>query len=112
MVATAVGLDHEALLRPEEVDLQDALRGADAGIDLRERQSRRRDQGQGLRLEEAPDGRVLRRFRNGPPFVDDATEAGTPRRRGPFASTASIAARSRTSFTTAISIVSRNPFFP
>jgi hypothetical protein len=75
VVATAVGLDDEALLGPEEVDLEDALRGADRRVDGRHRQPRLRDERQELGLEEAPHRRVPRRLRDRPPLLDHPPEA-------------------------------------
>jgi hypothetical protein len=88
VVAAAVGLDHEPLIGPEEVD-----------------------QGQQLRLERL---RIVASSRSaaGRHSSRSRRRQGAPRRFGPSARTASIAATSRGFRTAAISSVSRSPFSP
>ncbi|HKO38972.1 MAG TPA: pseudouridine synthase [Solirubrobacterales bacterium] len=82
MKVAAVGLDHESLLRPEEVDLDPALGDLHGGIEQRSGAVAQQEQRQDLRLQRAFQPTLLRNGSRTPPFLHECPQrahAAAPR---------------------------------
>ena len=112
VVASTVGLDHEFLLRPEEIDLEHPLRRAHLGVDLRIGSPAAARSGNSLASKRLRIVEYLAVSATGRHSSRTVRSVGAPRRRGPFASTASTAAISSAFRVAAISTASRTFSIP
>src|SRR5690242_19391660 len=74
----AVGLDHEAVFRPEEVDLDAAVDALDRGVEERGRQVTAEEERQDLGLERALEPASPGERRGASPFADEGAQRLRP----------------------------------